>query len=399
MNLKKRLAEIAARKVEIRDLLENDANTDLEVITKELRDLEAEEVIIRKKLETIESIQVPVPVAPTARAAGSEEVPPFPAAAPIVVDANEARAKQRREDAEKRGQALKENRAVTVGSVGILLPTFQATDIRPTFNEVSTLIDRVSTKPLLGGESFQQPYLVGYGTGDYKTETQDYAEAEPVFGSVAIAKAKITAYAEDTEELQKLPAADYDGEVMKGITVAVRKKITREILIGTGAANHLAGIFSAAATAINAATDISIATVDENTLDEVIYSYGGDEDVEDAGVLILNKLDLKEFAKMRDANGKKIYAVVTRGNSGTIDGIPFIINSACNAISGIGTDVDDYCMAYGPLSNYLLVIFSDLDVQRSTDFKFKQGMIAHRGSVFAGGNVISKNGFLRVKKG
>lgn len=47
-------------------------------------------------------------------------------------------------------------------------------------------------------------------------------------------------------------------------------------------------------------------------------------------------------------------------------------------------------MAYGPLSNYQLTIFSDMDVQRSTDFKFKQGMIAHRGSVFAGGNVISK---------
>ena len=44
-------------------------------------------------------------------------------------------------------------------------------------------------------------------------------------------------------------------------------------------------------------------------------------------------------------------------------------------------------------------IFSDMDVQRSTDYLFKKGMIAHRGSIFIGGNVISKNGFLRVKKG
>jgi hypothetical protein len=55
-------------------------------------------------------------------------------------------------------------------------------------------------------------------------------------------------------------------------------------------------------------------------------------------------------------------------------------------------------MAYGPLSNYMLTIFSDMDVTRSTDYKFKQGMIAHKGVVFAGGNVVSKNGFLRVKK-
>jgi hypothetical protein len=55
-------------------------------------------------------------------------------------------------------------------------------------------------------------------------------------------------------------------------------------------------------------------------------------------------------------------------------------------------------MAYGPLSNYRLVVFSNMDVRRSDDYKFKQGMIAHRSSVFVGGNVVSKNGFLRVKK-
>ena len=55
-------------------------------------------------------------------------------------------------------------------------------------------------------------------------------------------------------------------------------------------------------------------------------------------------------------------------------------------------------MAYGPLSNYELPVFSDIDIQRSTHYKFKQGQIAHRGDVFAGGNVAAYNGFLRVKK-
>lgn len=115
--------------------------------------------------------------------------------------------------------------------------------------------------------------------------------------------------------------------------------------------------------------------------------------------MILNKKDLKSFATLRGDDGEKIYDVVPNGNTGTIDGVPFIINSACKAVSDATTSTGQYSMAYGPLSNYMLTIFSDLDVQRSTDFKFKQGMIAHRGSVFAGGNVVSKNGFLRVKKG
>lgn len=300
------------------------------------------------------------------------------------------------DEREKRGKDLKENRAVTVGASEIVVPQHQATDIKPTFNEVSSLIDRVNIKPLIGGESFKQPYMKGYGIGDYTAEDSDYVEAEPAFGYADVNKTKVTAYAEDTEELIKLPAADYDSEVMKGISIAARKKITKEILIGDGSTGHFVGIFSDKAEAINPASDKELTAVDEKTLDEIIYSFGGDEDVEDVAVLILNKLDVKAFATLRTKDGKKVYDVKHNGNTGTIDGVPYIINSVCKplAIAQAG----DYCMAYGPLSNYTMAIFSDLDVQRSVDYKFRQGMIAHKGSVFAGGNVTAYNGFLRIKK-
>lgn len=317
----------------------------------------------------------------------------------VVSDAPvEDRDKKAREESEKRGKALKENRSVTIATTGIILPQHQATDIRPTFNEVSGLLDRVFIKPLPGGESFKQPYIKGYGISDYTSEGGDYATAEPTYGYAEINKTKITAYAEDTEELQKLPAADYDAEVVKGIRIAARKKITREILVGDGSTGHLVGIFSDKATAIDANTDLELAEINNNTLDEIIFSYGGDEDVEDAAVLILSKVDLKKFSQLRTADGKKFHDIVTNGNVGTIDGIPFIINSACKPLSAAGTAAGEYCMAYGPLSNYMLCVFSDMDVQRSTDYKFKQGMIAHKGSIFLGGNVVSKNGFIRIKK-
>lgn len=382
----KTLQEILTRKSEIRSMLKSDKEVDLTALETELRDLE----------ETQKQIETRQRLLKEAEEINNNQMPEVR----TVETFNNEPQKQdvELETSEKRGQALMENRAVTVGSGNVVLPKHSATDIRPTFNEVSTLIDRVSSKTLKGGESYQQPYIKSYGEGDYTTEGSDYNTSETTFGYADITKAKVTAYSEDTEELQKLPAADYDAEVMKGITVATRKKLTREILIGTGATNRLAGIFSVAATAIDSATDLEISAIDASTLDEIIYSYGGDEDVEDAAVLILNKLDLKAFAKLRTSDGKKVYNVVSQGNSGTIDGVPFIINSACKAVSDAKTTAGQYSMAYGPLSNYQLTIFSDMDVQRSTDFKFKQGMIAHRGSVFAGGNVISKNGFLRVKK-
>lgn len=382
------LTQILARKAEIRSLLEGDQEVDLAALEVELRELDEKQKNLEKRQQLMKE-------------AGEINKGQVPEARTIETFNNEPEQRdQELEAAEKRGTALKENRAVTVGSTGVILPKHQSSEINPTFNQVSTLIDRVSVKNLIGGESYQESYVAGYGTGDYTTEGADYNAAEPTFGYADILKAKVTAYAEDTEELQKLPAVAYDAEVMKGISIASRKKISREILVGTGGTNKLAGIFSAAATAIDAVTDLQIDTIDANTLDDIVYSFGGDEDVEDAAVLILNKKDLKAFVKLRDGNGNRIHKVVSNGNTGTIDGIPFIINSACKPINngGSGGTAGDFAMAYGPLSNYKLAIFSDMDVQRSSDYKFKQGMIAHRGSIFVGGNVVSKNGFLRVKR-
>lgn len=305
-------------------------------------------------------------------------------------------------EAEKRGKNLIEKRAVTVAASNIVVPKHTSNTINPTFNDVSALIDRVHTVTIVGGEAYSQPYIKGYGTGDYTEEGADYADAEPVFGYAEIGKTKVTAYAEDTEEIRKLPAANYDAVVQGGISKAMRKKITREIMVGDGASNHFTGIFhnpaDTAKQVIDPATDLEVAEIGVDTLDDIIFTYGGDEDVEDAAVLILSKKDLRAFAKLRGTDKKKLHDIKTNGNMGTIDGIPFIINSACKAVSDTETVAGAYCMAYGSLSNYQKVIFSDVDIQFSTDYKFKQGNIAHRGSVFMGGNVVAHNGFLRVKK-
>lgn len=370
--LQKRLNEIEARKAELRKEIDSADEKRLAEIKDETEKLMAEEQEIRAKMELTGKLGEPEQK-PGARSIETE--------------------------AEKRGRALKEQRSVTIATTGIVLPEYQASDIKPTFNEVSSLVDGIGKKFLKGGESFKQPYLKGYGTADYATEGGDPATAEPTFGYAEITKTKIAAYAEDTEELLKLPAADYGNEVVKGISIAIRKKLNREILFGDGSAGHFVGIFDDGATAIDASTDISISEITADTLDEIIYSYGGDENVEDVAVLILNKQDLKAFAMLRDASGRKVYEIVSKGNYGTINGVPYIINSNCGAISDDDTSVGAYCMAYGPLSNYTMAIFSDLEVARSTDYKFKEGMVAHRGVIFAGGNVTAKNGFLRVKKG
>ncbi|MDU6360282.1 MAG: phage major capsid protein [Clostridiales bacterium] len=312
-----------------------------------------------------------------------------------IADLNK-REQNEEQDYEARGKDLLEKRTITLGASKVIAPQHQANDIKGTFSQVSTLVDGVTIKPLIGGESYKRPYVKGYGTGGNTAEGAAATEAEVQFGYADMNKAKITAYAEDTEEVEKLPAAAYAQEVEKGVRIAIRKKLAAEILTGDGTTNHLMGIFNSES--IEASTDLDVKEITNTTLDDIIFSYGGDEDIEDAAVLILNKKDLKAFSQLRSSDGKKVHTIIANGNTGTIDGIPYLINSNCKAVSDSTTTDGQYCMAYGPLSNYELAIFGDLEVKKSSDYKFKEGMIAHRAVEFVGGNVAAHNGFLRIKK-
>ena len=372
MNLELRLKEIKTRLDEIRGLVDNESDVEkLDALNAEVDSLTNE----RKAIETKLAMR------------GK-----FDPAQVVEVKSTEATA-----ELEARGKALKEGRTVTVTANGVLLPEHQDDKIAPVpFREVSTLVEQVHTVNLKGGETYKKSFVKSHGTGGLTAEGDPYTTAEPTFGYLTISKVKVTAYAEITEELEKLPAADYQGEVLKGVNIALRKKISEQILRGAGTTNTFKGIFSNACEALADNVDLEISAIDENTLDEIVYAYGGDEEVEGGCVLILNKNDLRAFAGLRTAEGRKVHTVDYKAK--TIDGIPFIISSHCKAITASTTEVGEYGIAYGPLANYEVPIFSGVEVAKSTDYKFKDGIICYKASVFTGGNVIGYKGFLRVKK-
>lgn len=92
---------------------------------------------------------------------------------------------------------------------------------------------------------------------------------------------------------------------------AIRRYMSKQILIGDGTTAKFKGIFfnpaEASEQVIDPNTDIEISAIDDGTLDELIYSYGGEEEVEGVATLILNKKDLKAFAKLRDKQGRKVF--------------------------------------------------------------------------------------------
>lgn len=303
-----------------------------------------------------------------------------------------------------------EQRAITITppagqNASIVVPTFTSEKINPDFPVVSSLVDAVSHLSLQGGDSFRQPFVRGVAVGGYTQEGKDAHDAETGFDFAQISRCKITAYAELTEEFEKLPAAAYADTVFQNIRESMRNLLAREIMVGAGIVDdqpRLVGIFSERATAIDATTDYEISQITDTTLDEILLNFGGVERAESPCVLILNKADLLAFSKVRTSTKQKFYDIQLNGNSGTISGVPFIINSACKAISAApekgGAAAGEYCMAYGAPDSYQLVEFSAMEVRRSDDFKFRSGVTAFKGTVFAGGNVVKHNSFLRIRK-
>lgn len=300
-----------------------------------------------------------------------------------------------------------ERRAMTVTSTppSIVIPTHTGATISATFPAVSSLIESVTHLSLQSGESFKQPYATGFfDTAYYTDEAAEAALMDIQFGYAELNRCKITAYAELSEELQKLPAAPYAETVFQAVGIAIRKAVTKEILFGEGinsegTRHRLTGIFSDKATAIDADTDLAISQITDTLLDDILLKYGGDTDVAQPATLIINKQDLLALSKVRSSVKSRINEITfDTGNTGRINGIPFIIDSNLPAITDPATKSGDYVMCYGNPRNYTLVEFSPLTIEKSVHYKFPRGIVCFRGTAFVGGNVTKQNGFLRIVK-
>lgn len=295
-----------------------------------------------------------------------------------------------------------ETRAMTVSGGTVLVQKKYKNSIDEAFEEVSGLVDKLNSVPMNGGESYSVPFEKTYGEGDYTDEAGNYSDIDVETDYVETGRAKITAYAEITKEATKLPNANYQALVIKRVRDAIRKKIGAQAIVGEGGANQIKGIYKADIKVMPGTSDIEMSAIDADTLNTIVFAFGGDESVEGVQELVLSKVDLEDFAKVKTADGKFVYNITRNGQSGTIaykDGglsIPYTINSACNALSK--AKAGDFTMIYGSLQSYELPVFSDLEIQESKDYKFKQGMIAYAGDVIVGGTVSKYNGFVRVKK-
>ena len=411
MNLKQRMLEIKNELKQLRSSIATAKDEDLDGIEERINALETEKSSLEKRIKMLDTAK---------RNSLSEDadedeedsdeddgIGDTPAVRGMVtLAANGTSAKEKRaakiaEEKKERAAAYKKMNRTVVLDADVLIPKHQSNTLTAfPFNQVSGIIDAVNYLPVITGETYEEPYIVDTGMGDYTEQPSAdgsggmYHEVGIDWDTVKIVKTKITAYSEITKELEKTPAANYADAVEGNITVSLKKKLAKEIISGDGTEGHFTGIMSDAVKA-NTVSDYTLGTINENTLDELILNYGGEEDIESKMAIVLNKLTLLAFSRVRGSDKRKVYNINYENN--TIDGIKFFATSGVPGFDK--ADVDDAVLAYGDLNKYRVAVFSNIETARSEHYKFRQGITAFRGDVFMGGNIIGYKSFIRVFKG
>lgn len=408
MNIKQRLAEIKAELAKLRGSIATAKDEELDGIQEQISKLTVERASLQKRLEMQNAAK---------RAAMEEDedgyeddddededeeesTPEVRSVASQGQSRQQKRAAERKKEKEMRGASWRKNNRTVVLDSSILIPEKKSSTLTGfPFNQVSSILNAVNYLDVIRGESYEEPFIVETGMADYTGQVSEagtggeYHEVGMEWDTVKVNKTKITAYSEITKELEKTPDANYAGAVEGNITVSLRKKLAKEIIVGDGEDGHFVGIMSDAVKPVTVA-DYELGEINENTLDELILNYGGEEDIESEMALLLNKLTLLAFSRVRGSDKRKVYTINYANN--TIDGIRFYTSSY---VKSFDAATDEAVLAYGDFNKYRVAVFSDIETARSTDYKFRQALTCFRGDVFMGGNIMAYKAFIRVFKG
>ena len=304
---------------------------------------------------------------------------------------------------EKRAKDLRESRAVTMATTGLVKPVGNSKDTKDMLGSAySAMVDLVDAVDCEGMSEYKAAYVDAINAAAKATEATAATDADIVtFGYASIKPVKVSAYNEVSHEVLKQTDSRYYETIRAKAIDALRKKLS-DFIMNSDAASNPVFIGIKDAGAIAAATDLEITAIDATTLRKIALSYGGDENIVGAGYLMLNKKDLVAFGDVRGTNEKRAVYEITpdaqNPNTGVIrDGglaVRYTINSNVKALAD--ASAGDYIMVYGVPRAYQMGIFSQAQVRVAEDLK--KDVLQIRADIMAGGNVVVKNGFVRVKK-
>ena len=283
----------------------------------------------------------------------------------------------------------------TAGTVG---PTGVSGINDPAGNTVSDFLDLIQITDATGMAAYKVAYLKTDAVADTRTEGVVPNESEPAFDSVTMTPTLHGIIAYISREIRKQSPLQYEAKVNESVTRAMRR-ILSNLVITKILASPLNVVMN-----VTGATGAALFT--PNLLSDIILAYGGDEGVDGAAVLTLNKADLKAFAAVRGKNEYlPVYSIIPDAANPSMGVIKdnnglscrYCLNKNVPALSTAtlsGTATKG--MFYGNPKCAEMAIWGGVDVNVNDGYKFGEGLLTVLGETTADAAVTTPNGFVVV---
>ena len=302
-------------------------------------------------------------------------------------------------------------KSVTLATGTLAQPTGAGSNIRDALGYgVGAIIDQVYVQDLTGMSAYLEPYVISEPDAkgakvSTAAGTARTASSDPTFGVARIAPYELTTTSYVDRNIARLTPANYYAKVFNMAMKAMRRDTVKMIFNGDGqATNDMFGIKTAKNMAgSNIFATLNADAVGPDLLTDLMFAYGGDEELGGNCCLYLNKKDLQALGKIRGTNEKRrLFDIVpdaANPNIGTIrEGgtiVPYSISkqltALCEASKG---DAAIPTMVYGDPMNYELGLFGNYTVRVDESVKAVERMLTVLGDAMVGGNLIVDKGFV-----
>lgn len=260
----------------------------------------------------------------------------------------------------------------------------------------ASLLDYVTVENCVGMGSDKVAYIAAdAGEAAAQTEGQEATTKEPTFGYKTITPTSVAVKAQISKQAKKQSPLRYQQKVHEQALISLKKKAV-SIIVTAMKASTLNTELTAK---VNGTTHKGV--IDQHTLRNIVFAYGGDESVLGEAVLLLKKTDLIAFGDVRGDNEKKgVYEIIPDGsnpNMGVIkDGGLSVKYMLCNGLTACAgtsqTAAKQVTMLYGDLRAAVkLDLFSDYEIRVSEDYAITSLMDTIVGDVELGADVVAKD--------
>lgn len=294
--------------------------------------------------------------------------------------------------------AMVKRAAVTTATQGVVGPTGVSGINDPAGNTISDFLDLIKITDATGMAAYKVAFLKTDAVAGNRTEGAVPAESEPAFDSVTLTPNLKGIIAYISREIRKQSPLQYESKVNESVTRAIRRILSEMVVTKV--------LDSSLNTALNVTGANGAALFTPTLLSDIILAYGGDEGVDGAAVLTLNKADLKAFAAVRGKNEYlPVYSIipdtanpsmgVIKDNNGL--SCRYCLNKNVPALSTATlSSAAKKGMFYGNPQCAELAMWGGVDVNVNEGYKFGEGLLTVLGETTADAAVTTPNGFVVV---